>query len=150
LNPADLTLTSPSVSFRAFRVEDGSEVDVPGLTGAAQSIPATIAPRAEPRLRLRLQATLDVPDDALFAFTISTAEGASTKLTGTVSFRPALAVLTTVSPTHGYAEAGVGRGQLKSVEVTVQNRGLRDLTGVRLVGPAGVPWMHVNLAPDGS
>jgi hypothetical protein len=148
LNPGDLTLTGASVSFRAYRVADGVEVDVPGLTGTARTLPATVAPRSEPKLGLRLQATLDVPDDARFEFTIGTAQGASTKLTGTVSFRPALAVLSTVSPTNGYAEAGVGRGQLKSVEVTVQNRGLRDLTGVKLIAPASVPWIHVNLAPD--
>src|SRR5690606_40388317 len=116
-------------SFRAFRIENGTEVNVPGLTGTARTLPSSIAPRAEPRLGLRMQATLDVPDDAQFEFTINTAQGATTRLAGTVSFRPALAVLTTVSPTNGYAEAGVGRGQIKSVDVTVENRGLRDQIG---------------------
>lgn len=148
VNPSDLTLTAPNVSFRAFRVEGGVEVDVPGLTGTARSLPGSVSPRSEPRVGLRLQATLDMPDDAQFEFTLTTAQGATTRLPGTVSFRPALAVLTTVSPSNGYAEAGVGRGQIKSVDVTVENRGLRDLTGVRLVAPANVGWMQVNLAPD--
>jgi hypothetical protein len=148
LNPGDRALNTPAVSFRAFRMEGNTEVPISTLTGIARAaLPASIGAQAEAKAALRLQAALDAPDDAQFEFTFTSAEGASTKLAGTVSFRPALAVLSTVSPTTGYAEAGVGKGQVKSVEVTVQNRGLRPLTGVSLVPPASVPWMQVQAGP---
>jgi hypothetical protein len=151
LNVGDLALTGPGMSFRAYRIEGGVEVAVPTLTAVARTaLPATIAAQGQQQIPLRLQAALTAPDDALIEFTFTSIQGASTKVAGTVSLRPALAVLATTSPTVGYAEAGVGRGQVKSVEVTVQNRGLRALTGVRLVPPAAVPWMQVSLAPDAS
>lgn len=151
LNPGDVALGTPTLSFRAYRIENNVEVPVPGLTGAANgTLPSTIAAKSETKISLRLLADLGVPDDALFEFTIATPQGASTKLTGTVSFRPALAVLAVTSPAVGYAEAGVARGQLKSVEVTVVNRGLRTLTNAKLTPPASIPWMQVNLATNSS
>lgn len=150
LNTSDIALGAPAISFRAYRIEGGSEVAVPGLTGTARSLPAALAPKSEPKLGLRLQADLSVPDDALFEFTITTPEGATTKLGGTISFRPALAVVTVTSPTGGYAEAGVARGQLKSVDVTVENRGLRTLTNAKITPPTNTPWIQLNLATDSS
>lgn len=148
LNAGDLVLTAPTLTFRAYRLVGGAEVPVPTITGIARgALPANVGAQAEANFALRLQAALDAPDDALFEFSFASAQGASTKLTGTVSLRPALAVLSTTSPAVGYAEAGVGRGQMKSVEVTVQNRGLRALTGVKLVPPASVPWIQVQAGP---
>jgi len=149
LNLGDLPLTGSAVTARVYRMEDGVEVDVPTITGSTRETPpASIAARAEPKIKLRLQAALDAPDDALVEFNFTTTQGATARLTGTISLRPALALLTAVSPTTGYVEAGLGRGQLRSVEVTVQNRGLRALTGVKLTPPATIPWMQVNLATD--
>ncbi len=153
LNPGDRALSTPAVTFRAYRLEGGSEVPVGSITGVARvALPASVPPQGEVKAQLRLQAALDAPDDALFEFTFTSSEGASTRLSGTISFRPALAVLSTVAPTTGYAEAGVGRGQIKSVEVTVQNRGLRPLSGVSMVPPAAIPWMQVQAgsSPDAS
>ena len=151
LNLGDLPLTGTTVTARVYRMEGGVETPVTSITGSARETPpASIAAKAEPKIKLRLQAALDAPDDAFVEFTFSTNEGATARLTGTISLRPALAILTAVSPTTGYVEAGLARGQIRSVEVTVQNRGLRPLTGVRLTPPATIPWMQVNLATDAS
>jgi hypothetical protein len=151
LNLGDLPLTGTSVTARVYRMVNGVEADVPTITGSTRETPpASIAAKAEPKIKLRLQAALDAPDDALVEFNFTTTQGATARLTGTISLRPALAILTAVSPTTGYVEAGLGRGQVRSVEVTVQNRGLRALTGVKLTPPATIPWMQVNLAADAS
>lgn len=146
LNPGDDTLSGFSYQFQAWQMQDTNRVAITNLTGAwPDAAGFTLGPRANQRINLALNATLDAPDHALVEFSFHSAEGATATLSGTVTLLPAVPVLAVTDPATGYVEVSVNRGDLRSRSITFANRGLGALTGVTLTPPTNVNWMRVSL-----
>jgi hypothetical protein len=146
-NPGDTPLTGFGSTFRAYTVDgQGNEVDEPALSGQvnyAQDF--VLAPGAKKSVDLRVTAAGDAPDAAAVEYTFMSSQGASTIFTGSVSLLPAVPIISVVSPSVGYVDISLNRGGMRSVPVTVTNKGLRDLLGVQLSLPAEITWMTLNL-----
>ncbi|HET7625609.1 MAG TPA: polymorphic toxin-type HINT domain-containing protein, partial [Verrucomicrobiae bacterium] len=103
------------------------------------------APGQKTPLTLQLTADADAPDNAIVVYTMTSAEGASATFTGNITLLPAVPVVSVVQPANGYVEVSVDRGELLSRQVTIVNKGLKDLKGVSIVPPTNVTWMSINL-----
>lgn len=153
INPGDLELTDFTLEFAAYEVVDGEKVATTALTGTlVKALPLLKVGKARQTVKLRLQAELDSPDNALVEFRFVSAEGAAAVFTGEVSLLAANPLLTVPSPRVGYVQASLDRGDIFSREVTIENRGLRTLEDTVMVLPTEFPWMTVNLEinPDGT
>lgn len=146
INPGDIALTDFVISSEAFVLDGDDEVPITGLSadfvGAGVS---SLAPNERRRVSFRLTAAADLPDNPIIEMRLTSAEGASVAFIGQIQLRPAVALLTVQTPTEGYVEVSVNRGQIISREVTVINQGLRPLENVRLHAPTGLGWSFVNL-----
>ncbi len=151
INPGDLTAASVAMSARAFVMNGDTEVDITTIRAALIDGPFAIAPNGDQNVAIRFTADANAPDTALINLTFLSAEGASCTFRGTLSLRPAVPVLSFVSPRVGYVEGSVNRGNINSYVVTLENLGLRAVENPVLIPPASMRWMDVNLprAADG-
>ncbi|MEW6157838.1 MAG: polymorphic toxin-type HINT domain-containing protein [Verrucomicrobiota bacterium] len=147
INPGDRELTQFAVTSTAYRMDGQNRVPVNNVVGGANLPEGFVVRPGETRsIDLTLTAAADAPDNAVVEFTLTSAEGASAMFTATVTLLPAVPVLAVTDPPLGYLEVSVDRGGFISRQITVVNRGLKDLEGVELVPPAQVPWIVPNLA----
>jgi hypothetical protein len=82
------------------------------------------------------------------AFEFVTDEGATARFEGEVTLLPAIPILSVESPSVGYVDLSIDRGEQRSREVVIRNDGLRALEGVRLQPPDGIDWMHISLPAE--
>ncbi len=146
LNPGDVALGGFSVSCAAYQESGTNEVPVNTVSGSSSGASSfALGPGQRQSLEFQLSAGPSAPNTVLVVYTISSAAGASTTFTGTVTLLPAVPLLTVTQPDSGYLQVSVNRGQQLSGQVTVQNTGLKALQGVTLTPPTNVTWMQVNL-----
>ena len=149
INPGDLPLTSFGVGFQAYQIQGTNQVPLTKLHGTnLAGADFYLAGGEQKTVTLQLAADADAPDNAVAVFTLTSAEGAAATFTGSVTLLPAVPVLSVVQPDIGYVEVGLNRGTLLSRQVTVVNRGLKDLQGVSVQPPTNVTWMALNLSPN--
>jgi hypothetical protein len=146
INPGEVNLTGFTASFRAYTMTGTNQTDITNITGRAVLPPGYGLGFKERRaVTFELTAAIDAPDNAVVEFRLTSAEGAVATFTANVTLLQAVPLVTVVRPSVGYVEVSVDRGSLVSREVTVVNRGLRDLLGVEIVPPTNATWMVVNL-----
>ena len=147
INVGDRDLTDFTLSSRAYTVDDeGNETETDTVSGELREpLPATVQGRDRVPVKLRLNAELDAPDSLMLELTLTSSEGAASTFTGVLTLLPAIPVLDVVSPQNGYVDLTGNRGEIKSQQVTVTNRGLRPLEDVVLTPPENLSWMQVNL-----
>jgi hypothetical protein len=150
VNPGDVPLTGFTLEFNAYQVDGTNQTLTTKITGTAEITPDFTVPAGRTvTINLALQAAADAPDNAIVEYILHSAEGGSAKFQGVVTLLPAVPVLTMVNPTAGYLEVSLDRGKLLSREITVQNKGLKELKGVTLTPPSSNTWMSVNLPVGG-
>jgi len=147
LNPGDVPLSGLTLSFRAYTIDGtGAEIPEPGLTGQLVTGPRfQLAPGARATVDLELTASLDAPDSANVEYLLNFSEGASARFTGAVTLAPAVPVLSVKLPAAGFVETSVDRGSIRTVSVTLENKGLRPLLNARMTPPTTVTWITTNL-----
>jgi fibronectin type 3 domain-containing protein len=146
VNPGDIPLTGFTLDVNAYTLNGTNQVPVTNVTGTAAIDASFVVPAGKTvPINLSLQAAADAPDNVIVEYTLHSTEGASAKFTAVVTLLPAVPVLTMVDPTVGYLEVSLDRGTLLSRQITVQNKGLKDLKGVTLTPPSSNSWMTVNL-----
>jgi hypothetical protein len=153
LNPADVGLSGFTVSFQAYQMDGTNRVPISTIQGEGLlGNSFALGPGEREQISLRLIAAPDAPDNAIGVFTIASEQGATASFTGYLTLLPAVPLITVADPNVGYVETSLDRGALLSRQVTVVNRGLKDLLGVRMLPPTNINWMAVNLpaAADGS
>ncbi|HKS38433.1 MAG TPA: hypothetical protein VJW76_14665, partial [Verrucomicrobiae bacterium] len=146
LNPGDVVLSNFTAVARAYVLSGTNRTEITNVTGSAL-LPADFALGFKQKrdVTLELAAAINAPDNVIVEFTFTSGEGAVAVLTANVTLLQAIPVLTVISPAVGYLETSVDRGTLLSRQVTVVNRGLRDLQGVELAPPTNVTWIAANL-----
>jgi hypothetical protein len=150
VNPGDVPLTGFTLEFNAYQVDGTNQTLTTKITGTAEITPDFTVPAGRTvTINLALQAAADAPDNAIVEYILHSAEGGSAKFQGVVTLLPAVPVLTMINPTAGYLEVSLDRGKLLSREITVQNKGLKELKGVTLTPPSSNTWMSVNLPVGG-
>jgi methionine-rich copper-binding protein CopC len=147
INPGDLALNGFTIGFQAYQMQGTNQVPITTVHGALLDTNLSIAAGARPTVNLQLAADANAPDNAIVVFTLTSAQGASATFTGNIALLPAVPVITVTKPDIGYVEVSVDRGTLLSRQVTIMNRGLKDLKGVSIIPPTNVTWMTINLPP---
>ena len=153
INPGDRPLTGFNLTFQAYEMQGTNQVAVSTVHGSCLSgTNFSIAAGQRYTVTLNLAADANAPSNVTALFTLTSAEGASVTFTGFVQLLAPVPVLQVVQPDMGYVEVSLDRGTLLSRQVTIVNRGLKDLQGVSILPPTNVTWMALNLAaaPDGS
>jgi Bacterial Ig domain/Protein of unknown function (DUF642)/Divergent InlB B-repeat domain len=146
INPGDTPLTGFNFSFRAYQMVGTNEVPVTKVTGTNIIAPDfEVGAKQSKSVQLQLSAAIDAPDNVVVEYSFQSAEGAKATFTGTVTLLPAVPVLSVVDPPTGYLEVSLDRGAQLSRQITIVNKGLKDLQGITLVPPTNVNWMYVNL-----
>ena len=145
INPGPLPLTGFTTTLSAYQIVSGNPVPISTITGTNLT-PAgfVLGPNQSQSINLRLSAAINAPTSAQVVFTFTSAEGASTTFTGTVTLLPAVPVITVQTPPVGYLQVSVNRGGQRSGEISIANTGLQTLRGITLVPPTN-PWMQINL-----
>jgi hypothetical protein len=144
-NPGDTNLTGFTLQFEAYQMVGTNPIPITSLHGAMDvETNFTLAPGARRDVPMRLIADADAPTNAVARCRIVSAEGASATFTGYATLLEPVPVVAVAQPAIGYLEVSVNRGDLVSREVTVVNRGLKDLKGVTMTPPTNA-WMVVNL-----
>jgi fibronectin type 3 domain-containing protein len=150
VNPGDVALTGFTMEFSAYRLDGTNKIPVTTVTGSATIAEGfTVGAGKTVPILLELQAAEAAPDNVIVEYVLRSGEGGSAKFVGVVSLLPPVPVLTMTDPTAGYLEVGLDRGQLLSRQITIQNKGLKELKGVTLTPPSSNTWIHVNL-PTGA
>ncbi|RMG93601.1 MAG: hypothetical protein D6708_05100, partial [Candidatus Dadabacteria bacterium] len=148
-NPGDQPMDGFVLEYRAYTVDaEGNETDITTLQGAANLVDFSLPAGSRRRVDLQLAADLDAPDSAFVEYRFVSSQGASATFQAAVELAEAIPVLTVESPSVGYVDTSVDRGDLVSVPVTLRNTGLRPLENAEMVLPADVPWMTTNLPRD--
>ncbi|HEX7863031.1 MAG TPA: FG-GAP-like repeat-containing protein [Verrucomicrobiae bacterium] len=146
VNPGDVPLTGFTLEFNAYQLVGTNRVSLTNITGTASLAEEfTVGANKTVPVLLGLQAAANAPDNAIVEYILRSAEGGSAKFVGVVTLLPAVPVLTMTDPTAGYLEVSLNRGQLLSRQITIQNKGLKELKGVTLAPPSSNTWMQVNL-----
>ncbi len=147
INVGDRNLTDFTLTSRAFTVDEfDNETDIDSIVGSLRmALPDTVGPRARLPIELRLDAEADSPDSVMIELRLESSEGAASTFTGVVTLLPAIPVLDVVSPRNGYVDLTVNKGEIKSQQVTITNRGLRDLEDPVITPPQNLNWMQLNL-----
>ena len=149
VNPNDADLTGVEAQFRAFEVVNGEEIEIETIQGGFRDGgERDIRAGARERVNLEIEAAIDAPDAAQFEFVFASAEGATTRFSGTMELLPAFPIVTVTRPRGGFVETSLDRGAMRSREVTIENRGLRPLEGIEIVPPQEHPWIRLNLPVD--
>ena len=145
INPGAIPLTGFTTSFTAYQTSGNTQTPVSKITGTNLT-PAgfVLGPNQNQSISLQLAAASDAPDNAQVQFTFTSAEGASTTFTGTATLLPALPVLSVVTPTVGYLQVSVNRGDQQSGQISFMNTGLQTLQGITVTPPTN-NWMQLNL-----
>ncbi len=146
-NPGDQPLTGFSLQFRAYTVDnEGHEIENTHFTGSA-TIPDgfEIKPGEKQEIKLQLAADVDAPDAANVEYVIVSSEGASATFKGSVTLAEAIPIISVKEPKEGYVDVSVDRGEILTVPVTIENKGLRTLEGAQIIPPENIPWMTMNL-----
>jgi len=147
-NPGEETLENFTFDFRAFTVDnEGNETEETKLDGTVDygSDVFSLKPGERRSVGLQLHADIDAPDAAGVEYTFITSQGARVTFLGNVSLLPAVPIISVDEPSTGYVDISMDRGKMKTVTVTISNKGLEDLRGVELVPPAEISWMRINL-----
>ena len=154
LNPGDIPLSNFKVGFSAYNYQGTNQIPITTITGKALfSPPFNLGPGEKRDVLLQLTAAADAPDTAVVEFSLQAEQGAAATFVGNVTLLPAVPLISVVSPAMGYVETSLDRGTIQSREITIVNRGLKDLKGVTLQPPTNVLWMRLNLPaalPDGT
>lgn len=151
-NPADVPLTQLKTEYVVYRMDGTNQIPVTTVRGTNRiDSSLQIEPGKSRDVVLELAADPNAPDEVVVEAVISTAEGARARFTGYVTLLPAVPLVVVMDPPIGYLEVSLNRGSQLSRQVTILNRGLKDLQGVELFAPTNVTWMNVNLpvSPDG-
>ena len=112
VNPGDESVTSLSLQFRAYTVDDlGVEVDVTTVEGALK-IPDDwqVNASADGDVKLSLTADADAPTNFNVEYSLLTDKGANAVFTAAVSLSEAIPLLDITSPTTGYIDTSLNRG----------------------------------------
>jgi len=153
INPGDQPLTGFNVSFQAYQMQGTNRVPTAKVRGVSlMPTNLIVGANQRPTIRLQVESDLDAPDNVIGVFTLACAEGASTPFTANITLLPAVPLISVISPAVGYVEVSVDRGALVSRQVTLVNRGLKDLLGTSIQPPTNETWMVINLpkAADGT
>jgi hypothetical protein len=151
VNPGDLPLSDLQISAQVMTMVGGVPVPTNKIRFERLGDPGFhLNPYQARDVAFRAIADLDAPDDAIARVSLVSAEGASAVFEGVMALRPAVPVLSFVRPAVGYVDLSVNRGDLNSTRVTLENRGLRAMEGVRILPPAGLGWMDLNLPRNGA
>jgi hypothetical protein len=146
-NPGDQPLTGFGLSFQAYQMSGTNQIALSTVHGSILSgSNFNVGAGQRQNITLQLAADANAPSNATTVFTLQSAEGASANFVGYVTFTPAVPVLAVTDPDMGYVDVSLNRGTLLSRQVTVMNRGLKDLQGVTIQPPTNVTWMSLNLA----
>jgi hypothetical protein len=151
INPGPLPLTGLTTTFAAYQVSGNTQTPISTITGTNLTGAGFVLGGNQNRsINLQLSAAVNAPTSAQIVFTFTSAEGASTAFTGTVTLLPAVPVISVQTPPVGYLQVSVNRGAQRSGEISIVNSGLQTLQGITLVPPTN-PWMQLNLpvSPDG-
>ena len=148
-NPGQLALTDFQLTARVYTLDGEDETDIDTISVELRGSGSfDVAADNRQGVPLRAIAAANAPDDALVALTFTSLEGASASFSGVFSLRPAVPVLSFTTPSVGYVDQSVDRGNIVSQEVVLENKGLRALEGVEIIQPASLPWMDVTLPRD--
>lgn len=146
VNPGNIPLTGFNYSVTAYQMSGTNQIPVTKVTGTNFiASDFVLGPNQKQSINLQLKAAIDAPDNVQVVFNFTSAEGAFANFVGNVTLLPAIPVLSVVSPALGYVDVSLNRGDQISRQVTIANKGLRDLQGITVVPPTNVNWMYVNL-----
>lgn len=145
-NPADVPLTGLNTEYYVYRMEGTNEIPVTTVRGTNRiDSSLQIEPGKSQNIVLELAADPNAPDEVVVEAVVSSAEGARARFVGYVTLLPAVPLVVVMDPPIGYLEVSLNRGGQLSRQITILNRGLKDLQGVELVTPTNITWMNVNL-----
>ena len=148
LNPGDTPLTGFAVQFSAYQMVGTNQIPTTSMHGVFDgSTNFSLAAGERRDVHLRLIADADAPTNVVAVFKLVAAEGASATFTGYANLLEPVPLLAVLQPDVGYVEVSLNRGTLVSRQVTVMNRGLKDLKGVTMTPPTN-SWIIANLPAD--
>ena len=154
INPGEIPLTLEDIEAQAYIVDvddEGEEIltEIDTLTASlAEPLPDILDGNRRQRVSLRLQSDIDAPDFARIEIRFSSEEGAGVTFRGDVTLLEPVPILRVESPSRGFVDRSLDRGDIRSQRVVIENAGLRDLEGVELIPPQDIEWMQVNLPAD--